>query len=200
MEAADIGTHTCLCWVLFSFGVLALVVATGRRPYVPVGNDEEYLVDWVWSMHETQGLMEAVDARLAGIFDKDQVLRVLQVGLLCTHPEPKARLTTGSLLQALRGDTSHVLLQLPKSRPVAVYLTMFATPPDSQVTDIVPCRSHNQELNMETRLLQDVDPEEMSVSLSSTFTSEKSNDISSSTASQTPVTSDKTPLQLGVTT
>lgn len=106
---------------MFSFGVLALEVASGRKPYLPIHEDQPdvRLLDWVWQMHEAGKLLEVGDPALEGNLDEGQLQRVLHVGLLCTHPDPGLRPETRRVQQMLQEDAA--LPQLPPSRPVAFY-------------------------------------------------------------------------------
>eukprot|EP01018_Ginkgo_biloba_P026940 Gb_34220 [translate_table: standard] len=92
---------------VFSFGAVVLEVACGRRPIdkdVPSGKNN--LVDWVWSLLSQGKLLEAADARLEGEFEKEEMKRMLLVGLLCSHPDSVARPTMRQVLQILNGEIS----------------------------------------------------------------------------------------------
>ncbi|KAI3926619.1 hypothetical protein MKW98_014266 [Papaver atlanticum] len=66
---------------VFSFGVVTLEVATGRRP---VDNDGRTLVDWVLYKWTNGKLIEAADAGLMGRFNKREMEGMLMVGsFLC---------------------------------------------------------------------------------------------------------------------
>ncbi|KAG0575430.1 hypothetical protein M758_5G004100 [Ceratodon purpureus] len=107
---------------VYSFGMMALEVACGRPPHVHV-EEEESLMKWVWSMHKKGQLLEVIDDSLQMnsklMTDEvlqlqiQQVTRVLQLGILCTMPDPSVRPRTERLLQALKGDWS---VSLPASR------------------------------------------------------------------------------------
>ncbi|KAH7447546.1 hypothetical protein KP509_01G111200 [Ceratopteris richardii] len=102
---------------IFSFGVLALEVACGRRP---LSRTEESLLDFVWRKHEEGELLDASDKRLQGNFEQDEMRRVMHTGLLCTHPDPKSRLPTRGVFQILMREMETP--ELPSSRPTAVYI------------------------------------------------------------------------------
>lgn len=90
---------------VFSFGVVALEVACGRRAIekdVPSGNNN--LVDWVWSLHSGGKLLEAADASLEGEFDEEEMKRMLLLGLSCSQPDSIARPTMRKVMQILGAE------------------------------------------------------------------------------------------------
>uniref|UniRef100_A0ACD5V1P3 Uncharacterized protein n=1 Tax=Avena sativa TaxID=4498 RepID=A0ACD5V1P3_AVESA len=91
---------------VFAFGVFLLEVACGRRP---IGSDDEHdhpvlLVDWVLEHHHNGSIIDAVDPRLMGKFNTEEVTLVLKLGLLCAHPLPNARPSIRKVMQYLDGD------------------------------------------------------------------------------------------------
>ncbi|XWS54602.1 hypothetical protein CRYUN_Cryun10bG0102800 [Craigia yunnanensis] len=105
---------------VFSFGVVALEVACGRRAVQH--NEEEIKVvlsKWIWELHVSGKLLEAVDETLKGEFDKDEMRCLLSVGLWCTHPDYKLRPSIRQAIQALNFEVP--LPILPSQMPVALY-------------------------------------------------------------------------------
>ncbi|XP_047068692.1 L-type lectin-domain containing receptor kinase SIT2-like [Lolium rigidum] len=92
---------------VFAFGVFLLEVACGRRP---IGSDEHnnpvVLVDWVLEHHSNGSIIDAVDSRLMGKFNTEEVTLVLTLGLLCAHPLPNARPSIRKVMQYLDSDQS----------------------------------------------------------------------------------------------
>lgn len=87
---------------VFCYGVLVLEVMCGRRP---IEEGKPPLVDWV-SQHFRRGeLLSVVDGRLRarGEIDEGKVERVLQLGLLCVHPDPNARPTMRQVVKLFEG-------------------------------------------------------------------------------------------------
>lgn len=73
---------------MYSFGVLLLEIATGRRPSLLQGEGgvlSNSLVDAVRGSYDNDRIIEMADERLRGEFDESQMKRVLIVGLLCTQ-------------------------------------------------------------------------------------------------------------------
>lgn len=90
---------------VFSYGVLILEVMCGRRP---VEEGKPALVEWMWELLRRGELVNAVDAGLrggGGGLDEEEVERVLHVGLLCAHPDPKARPTMRQVVKFFEGKS-----------------------------------------------------------------------------------------------
>ncbi|KAL0321245.1 UNVERIFIED_CONTAM: L-type lectin-domain containing receptor kinase VII.1 [Sesamum radiatum] len=87
---------------VFGYGVLVLEVMCGRRP---IEEGQPPLVDWVWQRLRRGELLSVVDARLRarGAIDEEEVDRVLQLGLLCAHPDPNARPTMRQVVKLFEG-------------------------------------------------------------------------------------------------
>ena len=58
---------------VFSFGVVTLEIATGRRS-IDSGDCEMGLVQWVWDLYGRETLLSAVDERLRMHFDVKHVM------------------------------------------------------------------------------------------------------------------------------
>jgi serine/threonine protein kinase len=91
---------------VFSFGVLLLEVACGRRPVDPLKDAEQMiLVEWVWGLYTEGRLLEASDPKLEKDgYDVGEMEKVLKLGLLCSHPEPENRLGIRHVCQILEGE------------------------------------------------------------------------------------------------
>ncbi|KAL1562679.1 L-type lectin-domain containing receptor kinase VII.1 [Salvia divinorum] len=85
---------------VFGYGVLVLEVMCGRRP---IEEGKPALVDWVWEMFRRGELGNVVDARLRGEADAVEAERVVQLGLLCAHPDSKARPTMRQVVKMFEG-------------------------------------------------------------------------------------------------
>ncbi|KAG2585000.1 probable L-type lectin-domain containing receptor kinase S.5 [Panicum virgatum] len=88
---------------VYAFGAVVLEVVCGRRPRCDV-DGFHFLVDWVWRLHRDGRALDAVDARLAGAFDRGQAERLLLLGLACSHPTPAERPRTPAIQQILLGS------------------------------------------------------------------------------------------------
>ncbi|XP_057857162.2 L-type lectin-domain containing receptor kinase IX.1-like [Cryptomeria japonica] len=107
---------------VFSFGAVCLEIAYGRRAVDRSLDDHNWkLVEWVWDLHGKGKILEATDAKLDGNFNGEEMERVLLVGLLCSHPYPKARLSIRQVIDILK--MKDPLPPLPSSYPELVYTT-----------------------------------------------------------------------------
>jgi len=90
---------------VFSFGVLLLEVACGRRPVDPTKCAERViLMEWAWELYTEGTLLEASDPKLGKAYDVGEMEKVLKLGLLCSHPEPECRLSIRHVCQVLEGE------------------------------------------------------------------------------------------------
>ncbi|CAN6343746.1 unnamed protein product [Urochloa humidicola] len=131
---------------IYSFGVVLLEIACGRRPPVaphrekaddddlrrqPVvarrGEDDRedhpiHIVQWVWEFYGRGDVVGAADARLKGEFDDGEMKTVMVVGLWCAHPHRSERPTIRQAVNVLRGEAS--LPSLPARMPVATNVSV----------------------------------------------------------------------------
>ncbi|KAL0409889.1 UNVERIFIED_CONTAM: L-type lectin-domain containing receptor kinase VIII.1 [Sesamum latifolium] len=82
---------------------------------------QQYLVEWVWSLHREGRLMVAADPRLGNEFDEAEMRRVLLVGLACSHPDPMARPTMRCVVQMLVGEAEVPIV--PRTKPTMSFST-----------------------------------------------------------------------------
>ncbi|CAK9872833.1 unnamed protein product [Sphagnum jensenii] len=112
---------------VFSYGILALEVVSGRHIFdTKVPEEEMILLDWVWKCYENEEFFKVVDAKLMfNTLEEGPIRMALLLGLLCTHPDPNARPTMGYIRQVLVGNAN--LPTLPLHKPVASYSSMNVT-------------------------------------------------------------------------
>ncbi|GJX31312.1 L-type lectin-domain containing receptor kinase IX.1-like protein [Tanacetum coccineum] len=121
---------------VFSFGVVALEIACGRKPIEHKAQENEIrLLEWVWELYGTGTLLEASDARLGSDFEEEHIKRLMIVGLWCEYPDSEHRPSIRQAIQALKSEVS--LPILPPKMPVATYLTpsIVQTEPPSVVSN-----------------------------------------------------------------
>nr|GMD07243.1 L-type lectin-domain containing receptor kinase IX.1-like [Ipomoea batatas]GME09769.1 L-type lectin-domain containing receptor kinase IX.1-like [Ipomoea batatas]GME09775.1 L-type lectin-domain containing receptor kinase IX.1-like [Ipomoea batatas] len=111
---------------VYSFGIVALEIATGQRAILV--NEPEgvkiTLVEWVWNLYGMEKLMEAADPKLCGNFERPKMEKLMMIGLWCAHPNSTCRL---KIREALHCLTSSVQLPpLPPKMPKPVYPTSFS--------------------------------------------------------------------------
>ncbi|XP_027359159.1 receptor-like protein kinase HSL1 [Abrus precatorius] len=71
---------------IYSFGVVILELVTGRRPIDPEFGEKD-LVMWVCTTLDQKGVDHVLDPRLDSCF-KEEICKVLNIGLMCTSPLP----------------------------------------------------------------------------------------------------------------
>ncbi|XP_057547380.1 probable L-type lectin-domain containing receptor kinase S.5 [Amaranthus tricolor] len=106
---------------VFAFGVLALVVASGRKPGSQNEDDEsiQNIIDWVWQHYSMGTISNAIDPKLKGNCDERQAKCMLLLGLACCNPNPNLRPSMGYVMQVLIGEAS--LPQVPFEKPAFVW-------------------------------------------------------------------------------
>ncbi|PSR98585.1 Legume lectin domain protein [Actinidia chinensis var. chinensis] len=104
---------------MFSFGILILEVICGRRP---IEGGKTPLVDWGWELLGRGELGHALDEKLRKAQsgpNEEEVERVLHLGLLCAHPDPRARPTIRQVVKVLEGKNE---AEGPESEGMDVHL------------------------------------------------------------------------------
>uniref|UniRef100_A0A5B7BZ38 non-specific serine/threonine protein kinase n=1 Tax=Davidia involucrata TaxID=16924 RepID=A0A5B7BZ38_DAVIN len=102
---------------VFSYGVVMLEVACGKRPIEKEQNSQKMvnLVDWVWGLFSEGKIVEAADERLNGEFKVEEMKKLLLVGLSCANPDSMARPSIRRVLQILNNEAEPVVV--PKMKP-----------------------------------------------------------------------------------
>lgn len=87
---------------VFGYGVLILEVMCGRRP---IEEGKPFLVDWVWQKFRRGELRDVLDPRLKERGDEEEVERVLHLGMVCAHSDPKVRPTMRQVVKVFEGKS-----------------------------------------------------------------------------------------------
>ncbi|GLT76239.1 hypothetical protein SLA2020_479100 [Shorea laevis] len=108
---------------VYSFGIVALEIACGRKPIKPnAPEDEIVLVEWVWKLYGIGNVLKAADPRLGGDFDEQQMERLMIVGLWCAHPNHNLRPSIRQTIHVLNFEAPlHVL---PSNMPELSHLAL----------------------------------------------------------------------------
>jgi serine/threonine protein kinase len=105
---------------VFSFGVVLLEIACGRKVVEPKAEESEVgLVNWVWELYGSGRLLDAADKTLNGEYEKDEMKCLMSVGLWCAHPDHKSRPSVRQAIQVLNSEAP--LPSLPSHMPVPMY-------------------------------------------------------------------------------
>eukprot|EP00262_Sarcandra_glabra_P018539 TRINITY_DN6691_c0_g1_i1.p1 TRINITY_DN6691_c0_g1~~TRINITY_DN6691_c0_g1_i1.p1 ORF type:complete len:221 (-),score=31.94 TRINITY_DN6691_c0_g1_i1:9-641(-) len=98
MEKADI----------YSFGVLILVIVSGRRPLhvlaSPMKLEKANLISWARHLAQTGSVLELIDDRLKDRFDKEQVNLCINLALLCLQKMPELRPDISEIVRILKRE------------------------------------------------------------------------------------------------
>ncbi|KAL5229957.1 hypothetical protein ABZP36_028733 [Zizania latifolia] len=113
--APECGGGPCECGVdllekadVYSFGVLVLVIMSGRRPLhilsSPMKLEKANLVSWCRQLARAGNVLELMDERLDGGYDKDQATLCVQLALLCLQRKPEHRPDSTDIVKILAGE------------------------------------------------------------------------------------------------
>ncbi|XP_072986497.1 uncharacterized protein [Typha latifolia] len=115
---------------VYSFGILALELACGRRPLEAHEDPRKVrMVESVWYLYGKKAILEAADARLKNGEREveEEIERLMVVGLWCAHPDSTARPSIRQAISALKLE-----MPLPTLPPTMPVLMFFPPPLDVQ--------------------------------------------------------------------
>ncbi|THG10783.1 hypothetical protein TEA_010691 [Camellia sinensis var. sinensis] len=111
---------------VFSFGVVALEIACGRKPIsLKVPKSQMRMIDWVWDLYGTSRLLEALDSKICADFVQEEVECLMIVGLWCAHPDHNLRPSIRQAIHVLNFEAP--LPILPTKMPVPTYFAPSMT-------------------------------------------------------------------------
>ncbi|KAG6634347.1 hypothetical protein CIPAW_12G112200 [Carya illinoinensis] len=89
---------------VYSFGIVALEIVSGKSntSHRPKGESLQ-LLDWALVLKEKGNLLDLLDPRLGSNYRKEEVMRVINVALLCTNVSAAVRPTMSSVVSMLEG-------------------------------------------------------------------------------------------------
>ncbi|XP_022642176.1 PTI1-like tyrosine-protein kinase At3g15890 isoform X2 [Vigna radiata var. radiata] len=104
-EYAMLGKAKASCDV-YSFGVLLLELASGRRPAKMLNSTvRRSIVDWALPLVCEKKFSEIADPRLNGNYVEEELKRVVLVALMCAQDLPEKRPTMLDVVELLRGES-----------------------------------------------------------------------------------------------
>ncbi|XP_010247772.1 PREDICTED: probable leucine-rich repeat receptor-like serine/threonine-protein kinase At3g14840 [Nelumbo nucifera] len=90
---------------VYSFGIVALEIVSGKSNTSFRPKEERiYLLDWALILKAKGCLIDLVDPRLGSEFNKDQVMAMINVALLCTNESAELRPAMSSVVSMLEGQ------------------------------------------------------------------------------------------------
>ncbi|CAO2836071.1 unnamed protein product [Amaranthus hypochondriacus] len=105
---------------IYSFGVVALEIACGRRAIESRKEPSKVsIIDWVWNLYGESRFHEAIDERLEGEFNIQEIESLMVVGLWCCHPDHTLRPSIKQVVSVLNLDSP--LPRLPLKFPMPIY-------------------------------------------------------------------------------
>ncbi|XP_024540927.1 cold-responsive protein kinase 1 [Selaginella moellendorffii] len=125
---------------VFSFGILALEIVSGRRCMDPtLSASQELLVQMAWNMWNAGKMVEFVDKRLDGNYVEEEVFRVMDVAILCTQEGEEYRPMMSDVVAMLMGYLE--IGQPPSQNPLyfgggGTSSTSTTTVDDTNITEL----------------------------------------------------------------
>ncbi|KAF9606780.1 hypothetical protein IFM89_028156 [Coptis chinensis] len=121
---------------VFSFGIVALEVASGRRAVDLTYPDEEIiLLDWVRWLSDEGKHLQAGDTRLPeASYRLSDMKRLIHLGLLCSLNDPHSRPTMKWVVEALTGNIIGELPALPSFNSHPYYISLSSETNSTQST------------------------------------------------------------------
>ncbi|KAL9671201.1 hypothetical protein QQ045_008767 [Rhodiola kirilowii] len=98
---------------VYSFGVLLLEVVSGRRNTSFRLTEYSNLIQFAWTLWTEKRAMDLVDQAIKHSCNESEVLRCIQVAMLCTQDSPSYRPNMSTVIIMLESETAN----LPSPRP-----------------------------------------------------------------------------------
>ncbi|EAZ41364.1 hypothetical protein OsJ_25879 [Oryza sativa Japonica Group] len=114
---------------VYSFGIVLLEVACGRRPMSLLDSQNNgvfRLVEWAWDLYGKGDVLMAADKRLDGDYDSAEMERVIALGLWCVHPDPSVRPSIRDAMAILQSSGGQLPV-LSAKMPVPMYAPPMAS-------------------------------------------------------------------------
>ncbi|KAH7661138.1 S-receptor-like serine/threonine-protein kinase protein [Dioscorea alata] len=93
---------------VFSFGVLILEIIIGQRNRVFLSQPHLYLLGKTWSLWNEGKVLDLLDPLIRNSFSETQVMRCINIGLLCVQEKPEDRPIISSVVVMLANDDAQL--------------------------------------------------------------------------------------------
>ncbi|CAK9161624.1 unnamed protein product [Ilex paraguariensis] len=126
---------------VFSFGVVVLEIISGKRNTGFYNSKEATnLLGYAWRLWKEERAMDLVDQTLLESCSRSEVLKCINVGLLCVQEDPSDRPTMTNVVLMLGGETATLLN--PKQPAFVARKRLSSTPSSSSSKQ--EAQSHNE--------------------------------------------------------
>ncbi|KAK9084989.1 hypothetical protein Sjap_025400 [Stephania japonica] len=99
---------------VFSFGVLLLEIISGKKNSGFYREDStKNLMKHAWELWKDGRILELVDSSMDNSFPEQEIVRFIQVGILCVQENAKDRPTMSDVIFMLRNETPIPSLKQP---------------------------------------------------------------------------------------
>ncbi|XP_014515985.1 PTI1-like tyrosine-protein kinase At3g15890 isoform X1 [Vigna radiata var. radiata] len=150
-EYAMLGKANESCDV-YSFGVLLLELASGRRPTEKLSSTvRRSIVDWALPLVCEKKFSEIADPRLNGNYVEEELKRVVLVGLMCVQDLPEKRPTMLDVVELLKGESRDRFSHIENSDMFRNPLAAEINNGTSLTDDRLDCISEEKELERPLR-------------------------------------------------
>lgn len=110
-EYAMLGKANESCDV-YSFGILLLELASGKKPIEKHGAIKRSITDWALPLVCESKYDELVDPKLNGKYVNEELKRLVLVALICANVRPEKRPTMPEVVELLKGISKEKLSEL----------------------------------------------------------------------------------------
>lgn len=142
---------------IYSFGVLMLVILSGRRPIqVSAAPMKEFeranLISWARNLSQNGKLLDLMDEGLRGEYDREEAVLCVTLALLCLQRVPSTRPHISEIVKILSREMA--LPNLP--------LELSPSPP-ARISYKLPCRSPKEQHHARSKLITSTTTEGTSI-------------------------------------
>lgn len=95
---------------VFSFGVIMLEIVSGKKNSRHVFSDHEDLLSYAWDQWRDQTPINILDQNIKESCNVSEVVKCIQIGLLCVQEKPQDRPTMTQVVSYLSGSLSELSL------------------------------------------------------------------------------------------
>ncbi|RYR37373.1 hypothetical protein Ahy_A09g042275 isoform J [Arachis hypogaea] len=105
---------------VFSFGVIILEIVTGQKNANSYTSNRvgESLLNYVWKQWRDGTPLSILDPKIKEDYNQVEVIKCIQIGLLCVQENPNSRPTMGTIVSYLNNHS----LDLPSPQEPAFFL------------------------------------------------------------------------------